>query len=136
MAPGANLEEALLEDTQAAACALVVEDEFLVRWQIADILRERGFIVYEFATADDAWSYLQSGARIDVVFTDIRLPGTLNGLDLVQLIHERSVPIKAAVVTSSHLPEMATPLPVPFIRKPYDPDATAALLAKLAEVGD
>lgn len=120
---------------RAAHCALIVEDEFLVRWQIAEVLRERGFDVYEFATADGAWAFIQSGARVDVLFTDIRLPGSLDGLELVQLICDRSVPIKAAVLTSSHLPEAAIPHSVPFVLKPYDPDATATLLLKLAEEG-
>ena len=125
------MEEPHPEYKLANPCALVVKDEFLIRWQMADVLRTRGFDVYEFATADDAWAYIQSGARVDVVFTDIRLPGNLNGLELCLLIHENAVPIKAVVVTSSHLPKAAIPLPVPFVPKPYDPEATAELLLKL-----
>ncbi len=125
------MEEPHPEYKLAKPCALVVEDEFLIRWQIADVLRSREFNVYEFGTADEAWVYIQSGARVDVVFTDIRLPGNLNGLELVLLINESAMPIKAVVVTSSHLPKAAIPLPVLFVPKPYDPDATADLLSKL-----
>lgn len=130
------MEELQPEDLQAARSALIVEDESLVRWQIADVLRDHGFDVYEFATADDAWAYIQSGARADVLFTDIRLPGSLDGVQLVQLIYEKRLPIQAVVITSSHLPNGALPFHVPFIPKPYDPDATAALLLKLAQGDD
>ena len=115
----------------AALCAVVVEDEFLVRWEISEVLRERGFDVYEFATADEAWVHIQSSGRVDLVFTDIRLPGTLNGLELVKLIRDGDLPIKAVVVTSSHIPVAAHPPPALFVPKPYDPEKTAALLLKL-----
>ena len=65
------------------ACVLVVEDEVLVRVLIADELRDAGFLVLEAATGDKAWSYVQAGVQVDLVISDIGLPGSLNGVDLV-----------------------------------------------------
>ena len=66
---------------------LVVEDEVLIRLVIADYLRECGFKVYEAATALEAIEVLESDqASIDLVFTDIRLPGEINGFALGQWV--------------------------------------------------
>lgn len=119
----------------ATTCVILVEDEVFIRWLIADVLREAGVLVFEFATADDAWAYLEEGGQVDIVFTDIRLPGKLDGLDLVRLIQLRALPVQV-IVTSSHLPHDSSTLTVPFIPKPYDVEATVAELLKLVERQD
>jgi len=132
---GINIKASQAHDTRPTPCAIVVEDEFLARWLIAEVLRDFGFAVYEFGTADDALAYLQSGGRADVVFTDIRMPGAIDGLELVRRIHENIAPQMPVVVTSSHPPEGSSFLPVAFVPKPYNPHATAALLSRLAAGG-
>jgi CheY-like chemotaxis protein len=58
---------------------LVVEDEALIRFVIADALRELGASVVEAASADEAWQYLTAGGSVDLVFTDHRMPGSMTG---------------------------------------------------------
>ena len=66
------------------ACILVVEDEVLIRLVIADELRAQGFSVVEAASADQALSYFQAGVQVDLVLSDIEMPGSMNGVGLIQ----------------------------------------------------
>jgi AmiR/NasT family two-component response regulator len=58
---------------------MVVEDEFLIRIMITDELRHAGYEVVECGTADEAIDVLRSGISIGVMFTDIRMPGSISG---------------------------------------------------------
>ena len=69
--------------------AVVVEDEWLVRIQIADALADAGWEVVEFATGEDAVAALDSGPPIHLVVTDIRLPGPLTGWDVAERFRAR-----------------------------------------------
>jgi CheY-like chemotaxis protein len=68
---------------------LAVEDEPLVRMFIADFLDEAGFKVIEAVNADEATTILQARPDIQVVLTDIGMPGSMGGLELTKLIQER-----------------------------------------------
>ncbi|MDA6490278.1 response regulator, partial [Escherichia coli] len=61
---------------------LVVEDEILVRYVICDYLRDCGFHVIEAGTADEALEYLRSHNDVVLVFSDVRMPGSLDGIGL------------------------------------------------------
>ena len=63
---------------------LVVEDEALVRVLIAEGLRLEGFSVIEADRADEALTYIKAGEQVDLVFSDIRMPGSLDGLQLAE----------------------------------------------------
>jgi CheY-like chemotaxis protein len=63
----------------APISVLVVEDEVPISNLVADVLSASGFVVHEVTTAHAALRYLDSGASIDVLFTDIKLPGRMNG---------------------------------------------------------
>lgn len=85
-----------------APCVLVVEDEFLIRMVVSDHLRDSGFIVVEAFNGDEAIDILKSGAPIDLIFTDVRMPGEIDGLGLLAyaILHRPQLPV---VVTSGHL---------------------------------
>jgi CheY-like chemotaxis protein len=110
---------------------LVVEDEFLVRFVIADALRDRDVRVVECASGEEAWEYVQSGARIDLVFTDVRMPGTVDGLELANRIR-RTAPGIPIVITSGHLVGVREQTALRFVPKPYNLEETAAFLATTA----
>ena len=74
--------------SQETACALVVEDEWLPRMDIADALSEIGWDVVECATGQQALDFLTSGAAVRLLVTDIRLPGTVNGWDIALKLRE------------------------------------------------
>ena len=110
------------------ACVLVVEDEILIRVLIADELRAEGFSVVEAATADEALSYFQAGVQVDLVLSDIELPGALNGVDLIRRLRA-DAPDLPTVLTSGHSPGVH-PADA-FLPKPYDVRQAVALVAAL-----
>jgi CheY-like chemotaxis protein len=101
---------------------LIVEDEPLVRFYAAQIVQEAGFAVIEAANADEAIAILESRRDIRVVFTDMHMPGSMDGLKLAHAVRDRWPPIKI-IVTSGR--EWVGPHDLPdggrFFAKPYDP---------------
>jgi CheY-like chemotaxis protein len=107
---------------------LVVEDEPGIRMAVIDALCEAGYEVIGAASADDAWRYLQIAPKIDLVFSDIRTPGHLDGVDLAKLI-------------GSHFPQMLIMLATGYntridvskglqvLYKPYQLDVLVQLVA-------
>jgi CheY-like chemotaxis protein len=111
---------------------LIAEDELLVRFAISDSLLDEGIVVFEAGTAIEAINVLLANAEIDVVFTDIRMPGSMDGLELANWIHDHRpnllVVLTSGDVRSSELSGEAGP----FIAKPYDFSAVAEYIAALA----
>lgn len=98
---------------------LVVEDEYLVRDMIAYELKLAGFEVLEAESAEDGLALLAHGDRLDLLFTDIRLPG-MNGWQLAEEIRARHADVP--VIYASGYAERLTPLPrSKFLQKPYLP---------------
>ena len=108
---------------------LVVEDEPLIRFAIAEALRELGITVVEAASADDAWQYLTTGGSVDLVFTDHRMPGSMTGAELAARIKQQ-YPTVLIIVTSAFFNDKAWTEPV--LPKPYNLFQTAADLAERA----
>ncbi len=98
---------------------LVVEDDELIRMHAADMVRDLGFETLEAANADDAISLLDRCSDITVVFTDIQMPGSMDGLHLVAVVRDRW-PL-ALLVTSGRPAPLDTALPreARFVSKPY-----------------
>lgn len=99
---------------------LVVEDEPLVRMDISDQLQDFGFKVVEAAHADEAIDMLIANLDIRVVFTDVDMPGSMDGLKLAAAVRKRWPPIKIIVVSGHrrvHLDDI--PAESRFFSKPY-----------------
>jgi two-component system, response regulator PdtaR len=112
---------------------LVIEDEILVRFEVAEVLREAGMCVIEARNADEAMEHLGAGRSVDFVFTDIEMPGTMNGLEFCAAI-ERRFPRLKFLVTSGRISAEEVVFIRSFIPKPYDPaDVVARIHAALAE---
>ncbi len=88
--------------TATAQSVLVVEDEFLIRMIVTDHLRETGYTVVEASSGEEALALLMAGAQIDLVFTDVRMPGPIDGIELLAYI-KRAKPDLPVLVTSGHL---------------------------------
>jgi two-component system, response regulator PdtaR len=101
---------------------LVVEDDALLRMSSADHIRELGFEVIEAVDADHAVSLLESVPGITVLFTDIQMPGSMDGLRLAAIVRDRWPPI-ALLITSGQLCPSAADMPdgARFLSKPYFP---------------
>ena len=108
---------------------LLVEDEALIRFAMAEALRDLGASVVEAASADEAWQYLTAGGSVDLVFTDYRMPGSMTGGQLATRIR-REYPSLVVIVTSGYFDDPTSS--EPFLQKPYNLSETATTLAELA----
>jgi DNA-binding response OmpR family regulator len=102
---------------------LLVEDEPMVREMAADTLKDEGFEVIEAATGDEAACLLVDPDDIDVVFTDVRMPGKMDGIDVAVRARELHPGI-AVLVVSGFAPQLTERLdslepPAVFLSKPY-----------------
>ena len=112
---------------------LLVEDEVLISALVADTLAENGFEVHEAATADEALRYIEAGGAVDVLFTDVNLPGTMDGRELAARVRARRPELPVVYASGRYDSRDVGPL-VPrsvFMTKPYNPDEVCKLLARL-----
>jgi len=102
------------------ACVLIVEDEFLVRMTASDALRDAGYHVLEAMSGDEAVEILASGVSVDLIFSDVRMPGSLDGLGLLGHV-QAAFPGLPFIMTSGHLqPGLAdVDRASRFLAKPY-----------------
>jgi CheY-like chemotaxis protein len=115
---------------------LIVEDEFLLRMHAVDMIAAAGFEVVEAGNADQAIEILEARRDIGVVFTDIQMPGSMDGLKLARAVRGRWPPIKI-VATSGRVSVAETELPEGgrFLPKPYGPKEIAGVLRELTGGG-
>jgi CheY-like chemotaxis protein len=111
---------------------LVVEDEPLILIAICDELADLGLRVFEACNARLAIEQLVLHPEIEVLFTDIDMPGDLDGLALAKLVRGRWPPIKIIITSGKHLFNRDD-LPVigRFIPKPYDPGSVASAIHEM-----
>ena len=111
---------------------LIVEDEFLLRMDAAEMIGAAGFEVIEAANADQAIEVLEARPDITVVFTDIQMPGSMDGLKLARAVRGRWPPIKI-IATSGRLNvgELDLPEGGRFLPKPYSPAQVTGVLREL-----
>ncbi len=107
----------------AAPTVLVVEDEFLIRMNVVEIIEDAGFHALEAANADEAIALLETHPDISIMFTDIDMPGSMNGIRLAHAVRGRWPPIKI-IATSGHFQLRDGDLPDKgrFLPKPYSSD--------------
>ncbi|SRR5258708_72865 len=89
---------------QPTAKVLVVEDEMMLRMRAVDIVEDAGFTPIEAVNADDAFAVLESRSDISLLFTDIQMPGTMDGLKLAHAVHARWPSIKIMLVSGQVTP--------------------------------
>jgi DNA-binding NtrC family response regulator len=113
---------ARMGDKESDWAVLVVEDEPIVRMIAVELLEDAGLGVCEANGADDAIAALERHKEIRVLFTDVRMPGSMNGYALAHYVHSRWPEIKI-IVTSGHTKVREDSLPpgAMFMPKPCDP---------------
>jgi DNA-binding NtrC family response regulator len=111
---------------------LLVEDELFVRMATANALEDAGFEVIETAHAQAALEFLQRRDDVRVLFTDVKMPGPMDGLQLAEIVRRRWPHILVAI-TSGHLEAASAVLPdqAVFIAKPYGEQAPVNLIQTL-----
>jgi CheY-like chemotaxis protein len=114
---------------------LIVEDEFLIRMDAVDMITSAGFEVVEAKDADEAIEILEGRLDITIVFTDVNMPGSMDGLKLAAAIRGRWPPIKI-VATSGKAKLSADDLPSGsrFLAKPYSAREIVGTLRELTGV--
>jgi CheY-like chemotaxis protein len=114
---------------------LVVEDEPFTRMDVVDQLAEAGFKVFQAANADLAINILETSPAIRVLFTDIDMPGSMDGLKLAAAVRDRWPPIHI-VVTSGHrrIDTGALPPEARFFSKPYNMNEVASMMRMMVHM--
>jgi CheY-like chemotaxis protein len=100
---------------------LLVEDELLVRMTAADTLEEAGFHVLEAADADIAMAVLEArSAEVQVLFTDVHMPGSMDGMELAEQVHARWPHVRL-LISSGYAQPQSDEIPDHgrFVPKPY-----------------
>ncbi|ALN72812.1 MULTISPECIES: response regulator [unclassified Aureimonas] len=117
----------------ARYAVLVVEDDALVRAEAVDLCEDAGFTAYEARNADEAIRLLERHTDIRVLFTDIEMPGTMDGLKLARAVRDRWPPV-AIIVTSGRIKISEGDLPENglFFAKPYPPKGVVKALNDIA----
>jgi CheY-like chemotaxis protein len=111
---------------------LVVEDESLLRMNAAEMIEDAGFDVLEAANADEAIALLEARADIALVFTDIQMPGSMDGIRLAAAVRDRWPPVKI-IATSGQFKPQDGDLPTGgrFVPKPYSQMQITEMLRQL-----
>ena len=113
------------------AQVMVVEDDVMVRIAIADALRATGLQVIEAANGDEAWEFLLSGANVDIIFSDIQMPGSIDGIELARLVKEKYPAITTILTSGGHLSNLVDN--PNFFAKPYRLANVVAMITSLLE---
>jgi CheY-like chemotaxis protein len=115
------------------ALVLVVEDEPLLRLMAVDLVEEAGFEAIEATNADEAVRILETRTDIRIVFTDIDMPGSMDGMMLAAAVRDRWPPIEIVIVSGYRRQnDIELPHRSVFFSKPYDPSVVTATLKRMA----
>jgi two-component system, response regulator PdtaR len=117
---------------EGKSVVLVVEDEPIIRMEALDFVSAAGFEAVEAASTDDAIRILKSRSDIHLVFTDIGLPGSMDGVKLAHYIAGRWPPIKLVVASGNMIVEQSQlPIGAKFFPKPYQHGAIVKALIEM-----
>lgn len=112
---------------------LVVEDEHLIRMEAVDMIEDAGFKVYDAANADAAIILREMHDDIGILFADIDMPGSMDGMKLASYVRDRWPPVAIVIAsgkvdfTDMQIPEGST-----FFPKPYPTEKIATILGDIA----
>jgi two-component sensor histidine kinase/FixJ family two-component response regulator len=111
----------LFHQTPVRPKVLVVEDEMILRMRAVDIVEDAGFTPIEAVNADEALAILESRSDIELLFTDIQMPGSMDGLKLAHAVHERWPSVKIILVSGKlTLTDVEKPIHSRFFGKPLE----------------
>ena len=111
---------------------LVVEDEMMLRMRVVDMVEDAGYVPVEAVDADEAMAILLSRSDIALVLTDVQMPGSMNGLELAHVVHERWPPIRI-ILASGQLKLSVSDIPQDsrFFGKPLQSDEIIAEMREM-----
>jgi CheY-like chemotaxis protein len=116
----------------STAVVLVVEDDPLILMSALDLVTHAGFEGVGAGNADEAIAILEVRADIHLVFTDVQMPGTIDGVKLAHYIRNRWPPIHLIVVSGGVIQEeRQLPTGSRFFSKPYDSDTIVKEMTRM-----
>ncbi|MGZ2457613.1 MULTISPECIES: response regulator [Rhizobium] len=119
------------------AVVLVVEDSMIIRMGAVDLVLSAGYEALEACDADEAIRILESRDDVDLVFTDVQMPGTMDGIKLSHYIRDRWPPVRLIVASGEAiLEESSLPTGSRFFSKPYDNHVITDAMAHLLSIGN
>ena len=111
-----------MDNSPSQSLVMVVDDDVLERMGAADMFLDAGYRVLEAGNAEEALRLFETNADIRVLFTDVSMPGSMNGADLARDVARRW-PAIGIIMTSGRPRPDALPLRMCFHDKPYEPTA-------------
>ena len=116
---------------------LVVEDEAIIRMDVVGFLAGVGFKVLEAKSADHAIAILETRTDIRLVFTDVDMPGTMDGVRLAHVVRSRWPTVLLIVASGKTVVELALlPGGTRFFRKPYSDDVLVETMTSMLAASD
>lgn len=121
-----------LQMKNGKAVVLVVDDSALIRMGAVDLVQSAGYEALEAQDSDEAIRILEARDDIDLVFTDVQMPGTMDGIKLSHYIRNRWPPVKLIVASGmAILEESSLPTGSRYFAKPYTDTAITDAMARL-----
>ena len=119
--------------TRSRPAVLVVEDEPIIRMDAVAMIEDAGFRTFEAKSADDGITMMEQHPEIGILFTDIDMPGSMDGLGLTNFVH-KSWPTTKIIVASGAVETVRTALPdgAQFFPKPYPMQQIVSALLEMA----
>jgi CheY-like chemotaxis protein len=113
---------------------LVVEDEVLIRMDLVSTLEHAGYATFEASSATEAIAIVERHPEIRVVFTDVQMPGKMDGLELARYVRKRWPPTIIVIASGKVAPQPdEMPDDVSFLAKPYEEAKLSKILADVAD---
>jgi two-component system, response regulator PdtaR len=111
---------------------LIVEDEFLIRMDTLKTVEDAGFEVVEAGNADEAIAILSARDDIHLIFTDVHMPGSMDGLKLAHFVRNRWPPVKIIATSGrARIKEGDLPEGGRFLQKPYTETEVTSVLREM-----
>jgi CheY-like chemotaxis protein len=130
--PGWKVPLMMVLDRFVPAVVLIVEDEMLLRMRAVDMVEDAGYTSVEAINADEAVAILESRSDIALLFTDIQMPGSMDGLRLAHAVHARWPPIRIILVSGQlKLADIHIPADSRFFGKPLQAKELIAEMQKM-----
>jgi CheY-like chemotaxis protein len=117
----------------AGPVVLIVEDEAMIRMGAIALVEDLGYEFFEASSADEALALLELHPQITIVFTDVQMAGSMDGLQLAEYARRRWPPLKFIIVSGKHVENAAEmPLGTRFFPKPYNAAAISDAIRAFA----
>jgi two-component system, response regulator PdtaR len=131
---GVTPTDPLETPARGSITVLVAEDDVILRVVVTEQLRDEGYNVLEASNAEEVLLVLRTGARVDLLFTDVTMPGTLDGIGLARVVRAEFPAVKVVIASGNALPQGVGEAVDGFFAKPYHvPQLLGHIKALLSE---